>query len=92
MTMAVGGANPYVSTYNAVEHSSHSTVHKTASGSNYPSAAYGGSESAIDARRTSDIGATEQSIRNTQNFSAMLKTAEGAVNNTVKALTTIKER
>lgn len=90
MAMTVGGVNPYVNTYNGINRSSQLTAHKIATGSNYPGAAQGASEYAIGARLASNIGATSQSIQNTQNISAMLKTAEGATNNTIKALTTLK--
>ena len=91
MAMTIGGVNPYVNTYNGIHRSSHQTAQKIATGSNYPGAAQGASEYAIGARLASNIGATSQSIQNTQNLSAMVKTAEGATNNTVKALTTLKE-
>ena len=91
MAMTIGGVNPYVNTYNGISHSSHLTAQKIATGSDYPSAAQGASEYAIGARLSSNIGATSQSIQNTQNLSAMVKTSEGATNNTIKALTTLKE-
>lgn len=91
MAMTIGGVNPYVNTYNGINRSSHLTAQKIATGSNYPGAAQGASEYAIGARLASNIGATSQSIQNTQNLSAMVKTAEGATNNTIKALTTLKE-
>lgn len=91
MAMTIGGVNPYVNTYNGINRSSHVAAQKVATGSDYPSAAQGASEYAIGARLTSNIGATSQSIQNTQNLSAMIKTAEGATSNTIKALTTLKE-
>ena len=91
MAMTIGGVNPYINTYNGINRSSHLAAQKIATGSNYPGAAQGASEYAIGARLTSNIGATSQSIQNTQNLSAMVKTAEGATNNTIKALTTLKE-
>lgn len=90
MAMTVGGINPYVGTYNGINHSSQVTAQRMATGSDYPTAAQGASEYAIGARQTSDIGATEQSIQNTQNISAMVKTAEGATGNTIDALSTLK--
>lgn len=92
MTMTVGGVNPYVNTYNGIGKFSQLTAQKIATSSNYPGAAQGASEYAIGVRMTSNIGATSQSIRNTQNISAMIKTAEGATGNTIDALTTLKER
>ena len=91
MAMTVGGVNPYVSTYNDIGRASHLTAQRIATGSNYPTAAQGASEYAINARLTGNIGATSQSIQNTQNISAMLKTAEGATGNTIDALSTLKQ-
>ena len=91
MAMTIGGVNPYVNTYNEINRSSNLFAQKIATGSEYPGAAQGASEYAIGARLTSNIGATSQSIKNTQNLSAMVKTAAGATENTIKALTTLKE-
>lgn len=90
MAMTIGGANPYVNTLNRVNNSATRTQQTIATGSMHPSAAYGASEYAITARLDSNIRGTSQSIQNTQNLSAMVKTAEGATRNTVDALTTIK--
>jgi flagellin len=67
------------------------SIKKISTGSNNPSASYGASEYAITRRMTSNIGAYEQSVRNTQNSNALLNTAAGAVNNTVESLTTLRE-
>lgn len=67
------------------------SIKKISTGANYPSASYGASEYAIDRRMTSNIGAYEQSIRNTQNSNAMLNTAAGAIGNTVESLTTLRD-
>lgn len=91
MAMTLGGVNPYVNAYNGIDRSSQLTAHKITTGVNHPTAAQGASEYAIGARLASNIGATSQSVQNTQNFSAMLKTAEGATGNTIKALTTLKQ-
>lgn len=92
MAMTVGGVNSYVSNYNRINTAAHNTMQKISTGSNYPSAAYGASEYAIGARLTSNIGATSQSIQNTQNMSAMIKVAEGATKNTIDNLTGIQSR
>jgi len=92
MAMTVGGVNSYVSNYNRINTAAHNTMQKISTGSNYPSAAYGASEYAIGARLTSNIGATSQSIQNTQNMSAMIKVAEGATKNTIDNLTEIQSR
>ena len=67
------------------------SIRKISSGSSHPGASYGASEYAIARRMTSNIGAYEQSIKNTQNSNAMLNTAAGAINNTVESLTTLRE-
>ena len=91
MAMTMGGVNPYNRTYNSANSATQKIMQTIATGSMHPTAAYGASEYAISARMTSNIGATSQSIQNTQNISAMVKTAEGATSNTIKGLTTIKE-
>ena len=91
MAMTLGGVNPYVSAYNGIDRSSQITAQKITTATNHPTAAQGASEYAIGARLASNIGATSQSVQNTQNFSAMLKTAEGATGNTINALTTLKQ-
>lgn len=90
MAMTVGGINPYVNTYNGINRSSQVIAQKIATGSEYPGAAQGASDYAFDVRLTSNIGAMEQSIQNTQNIGAMLKTAEGTTGNTIQALSTLK--
>ena len=91
MAMTLGGVNSALSTLNNVNSAKQQTVQKLGTGSNYPSASYGGSAYAILQRTNSNIAATEQSLQNNQNASALLRTAEGATANTITALTTIKE-
>ena len=91
MAMTIGGVNSYVSNYNRINAATQKTTQKIATGSNYPNAAAGASQYAINARRTSNIGATSQSIQNTQNISAAIKTAAGATANTISGLTEIKD-
>lgn len=88
--MAVGGANPYVNSYNRINRSSQITSQKISTGSNHPNAALGASEYSIAARLTKNIGAAAQSTRNTQNMSAMIKVAQGATGNTISGLTKIQ--
>lgn len=90
MAMTVGGINPYVNTYNGINRSSQLTAQRIATGSEYPGAAQGASDYAVDVRLTSNIGATSQSVQNAQNTGAMVKTAEGATDNTIQALSTLK--
>ena len=91
MAMTVSGVNPSISIYNGINSIAQKTVQRIATGSNYPSAAAGASEYAINARLASDIGATSQSVQNTQNISSAIKISEGATNNTIDALTAIRE-
>ena len=91
MAMTMGGVNSSLSTLNRVNSATQSTMQRIATGSKHPSASYGASEYAIAQKMYNNIGATAQSQQNTQNVSAMLKTAEGATSNTISALTTIKE-
>ena len=89
--MTIGGSNPYVNQYNRISNSSQQTMQRIATGSMRPTASMGASEYAISARLSSNIGATSQSIQNTQNISAMIRTAAGATSNTVGVLATLKE-
>ena len=91
MAMTLGGVNPGLNQLNKIGIANQKTSHVLATGSNRPSALMGASEYAIAARLNSNIRATSQSVQNTQNMSSMIKVAEGATNNTIKALTTIKE-
>ena len=90
MAMTVGGINPYVNTYNGINRSSQLTAQRIATGSEYPTAAQGASDYAVDVRLSGNIGATSQSVLNAQNTGAMIKTAEGATDNTIQALSTLK--
>lgn len=89
--MTLGGVNNALSTLSNVNTAKQQTVQKLSTGSNYPSASYGGSAYAILQRTSANITSNAQSAQNTQNASAMLRTAEGATANTITALTTIKE-
>lgn len=91
MAMTLGGVNNSLSTLNNVNNAVQKTSQQMATGSKYPSASYGGSAYAVLQRLDSHIAATAQSGQNTQNASAMIRTAEGATAKTVTALTTIKE-
>ena len=91
MAMTLGGVNPGLSQLNRNSLATQKTSQILATGSNRPSAAYGASEYAIAARLTSNIRGTTQSIQNTQNISSMFKIAAGATNNTIQALSSIKE-
>ena len=92
MTMTVGGVNSYVSNYNRITSTTQKTIHRISTGEKFPSAAAGSSEYAIAARLTSNIGATSQSIKNTQNIGSAIKISEGAIENSIKSLSKIKEQ
>jgi len=91
MAMTMGGVNSSLSTLNRIQNSMQKTTQQIATGSRYPSSQYGSSAYAILQRMNSNIGATTQSVQNTQNMSSMIKTAAGATSNTIDALKTIKE-
>ena len=91
MAMTMGGVNSSLSTLNRIQNSMQKTTQQIATGSKYPSSQYGSSAYAILQRMNSNIGATTQSVQNTQNMSSMIKTAAGATSNTIDALKTIKE-
>ena len=92
MAMTVGGVNSYVSNYNRITSTTQKTIQSISTGQKFPTAAAGASEYSIAARLTSNIGATSQSIRNTQNIGSAIKISERAINNTIQGLTTIRER
>ena len=90
MAMTLGGVNHSLSTLNNVNNTVQKTSQQMATGSKYPSASYGGSAYAVLQRLDSHIAATAQSGQNTQNASALIRTAEGATGKTLSALGTIK--
>ena len=90
MAMTLGGVNHSLSTLNNVNNAAQKTSQQMATGSKYPSASYGGSAYAVLQRLDSHIAATAQSGQNTQNASALIRTAEGATGKTLSALGTIK--
>lgn len=90
MAMTVGGVNPYVSNYNRIDNISQKTTQRISTGSEHPSASMGAAEYAINARLTSNIGATSQSIQNSQNISSAVKVAEGATKNTLDGLSKVR--
>jgi flagellin len=87
----INGVNSSLSTLNRISNGIAKTSQNLSTGSNYPGAAYGGSSYAILQRMNAHIGATTQSIQNTQNASTMLKVAAGATSNTVSALNSIQQ-
>jgi len=91
MAMTVGGVNHALNNYNSINNITQKTFQKISTGSKIPTASAGASEYAIAARLASNIGATSQSIRNTQNIGSAIKVSEGATNNTIQGLTKIRE-
>lgn len=91
MPAAIGNNNFALNTLNRINSSSQSTLQRIITGSNFPSASFGGAAYSILQRLNSNIGAIGQSVQNTQNAGAMLRTAAGATGNTVSALNSIRE-
>ena len=92
MAMTVSGVNPSVSIYNGINSVAQKTVQRITTGSNHPTASAGASEYAINARLASNIGASSQSVQNTQNISSAIKISESAAKRTIDALTEIREK
>ena len=89
--MAIGGvSSSYLNNLNRINSQYNSTLQKIATGSNIPSAKYSPSTYAISQRMQSNIGALSQSHQNVQNSNSLMKTAEGAVSNTISSLRDIK--
>ena len=87
----INSVNPANSALSQIQSATQRITQRVSTGSNYPSAAYGGAAYSILQRMNSNIGATAQSVQNTQNASAALKTAAGATGNSISALTSIRE-
>lgn len=91
MAIGVNGVNSSLNNLNRIHNASQNTLQRIATGSKYSSASQGASQYAMSQRMYNNIGSIGQSIQNTQNVNAMLQTASGAANNTVQALSTIRE-
>ena len=91
MAIGMNGVNSSLNNLNRIHNASQNTMQRIATGSKYSSASQGASQYAISQRMYNNIGSLSQSIQNTQNVNAMLQTASGAANNTVQALSTIRE-
>ena len=91
MPIGVNGVNPGLNNLNRIGSANQNSLQRISSGVRYGSASAGASEYAISQRMSNNIRSTGQSIQNTQNVNAMLQTASGAANNTVQALSTIRE-
>ncbi len=91
MAGILGGVNQANHLLNQATSATQRTSQIISSGSKFPSASYNSSAYSIVQRMGSHLGATAQSVQNTQNASAMIKTAAGATENTVSALTSIRQ-
>ena len=89
--MNIGSSTSNLNSLNRIQNSINDSIQRIATGSKNPTAASNPSDYAIVRRMNSQIGAVNQSNTNTQNMNAMLQTAGGAVNNTVEALTSLRE-
>ena len=91
MAVGINGVNSALNTLNRTQTATQTTIQRIATGSRYPNASNGASQYAIAQRMYNNIGSIAQSNQNVQNTSAMLRTASGAANNTVQALSGIRE-
>ncbi len=91
MAVGINGVNSALNTLNRAQTASQNTIQRIATGSRYPNARNGASQYAMAQRIYNNIGSIAQSNRNTQNVGAMLRTASGAANNTVQALSGIRQ-
>ena len=91
MAIGMNSVNPSLNTLNRIHNESQNSIQRISTGTRYSSASQGASQYAIAQRLYNNIGSTSQSIQNTQNVNAMLQTASGAAQNTVNALSTIRE-
>ena len=91
MAITMNNVNPSLNTLNRIHNDSQNTINRIATGTRYSSASQGASQYAISQRMYNNIGSMAQSRQNTQNVNAMLQTASGAAQNTVNALSTIRE-
>ena len=91
MPIGMNSVNPGLNNLNRIQSSSQNSIQRISIGTRYNSPSQGASEYAISQRLSNNIRSTGQSIQNTQNVNAMLQTASGAANNTVQALSTIRE-
>ncbi len=91
MAGIIGGVNQANTTLNRINNAAQRTSQILSTGSNFPNASYSPSSYSIYQRMNSHVGATTQSVQNTQNASAMIKIAAGATGNTVSALNSIQQ-
>lgn len=85
------GVTSALNSLNRTHSSTAKHIQNIASGTMYSTAANGASEYAISQRMYANIGAIRQSNVNAQNSSSMLKTASGAIDNTVQSLSSLQQ-
>lgn len=84
--------NVSFSSLNHANNAVNNSIKKISTGSQHPNASYGASDYAITQRMQYNLGGYHQSVSNTQNTNSMLKTASGAVSNTLNSLSSLQEK
>ena len=85
------GVTSALNSLNRTHSSAAKHIQNIASGTRYSTAANGASEYAISQRMYANIGAIRQSNVNAQNSNSMLKTASGAIDNTIQSLSSLQQ-
>ncbi len=89
--MSISGINSSLNQLNRAHSLQSQSIQRIATGSKHSSAAYGASDYAIAQKMQYNLGGIRQSNSNTQTANSMLNVASGAVNNTVSALSSLRE-
>ena len=85
------GVTSALNSLNRTHSSAAKHIQNIATGTMYSTAANGASEYAISQRMYANIGAIRQSNINAQNSNSMLKTASGAIDNTIQSLSSLQQ-
>ena len=85
------GVTSALNSLNRTHSSAAKHIQNIATGTKYSTAANGASEYAISQRMYANIGAIRQSNVNAQNSNSMLKTASGAIDNTIQSLSSLQQ-
>ena len=85
------GVTSALNSLNRTHSSAAKHIQNIATGTRYSTAANGASEYAISQRMYANIGAIRQSNVNAQNSNSMLKTASGAIDNTIQSLSSLQQ-
>lgn len=91
MMMMSFGVTSALNSLNRTHSSAAKHIQNIATGTKYSTAANGASEYAISQRMYANIGAIRQSNVNAQNSNSMLKTASGAIDNTIQSLSSLQQ-